>query len=77
MKISINVPDNLVARIEEYAEKHCLSRSAAISYAVSDWLDTRQALESMPDMLDKLKTMQEIAEKMGYDNFKKAVSGKK
>jgi len=77
MKLSVNLPEKLVTLIDEYAEKHCLSRSAAISYAVSDWLETRKAIESMPDVLDKLKTVQEIAEKMGYDNFKKAVNNKK
>lgn len=74
MKLSINLPEKLVDRIDDYANKHCLSRSAAISFAVADFLDGRQMLEKLPDFLEKMQVMSDMFDDMGIEEMKKAVN---
>lgn len=74
MKLSINLPEKLVDRIDDYADKHCLSRSAAISFAVADFLDGRQMIEKLPDFLEKMQAMSDMFDEMGIEEMKKAVN---
>ena len=74
MKLSINLPEKLVNRIDDYANKHCLSRSAAISFAVADFLDGRQMLEKLPDFLEKMQAMSDMFDDMGIEEMKQAVN---
>lgn len=60
MRVTINVPESLVERIDQYAEKHALSRSAAVSFAVSDFLDGRQLLEKVPELFEKMSAMSDM-----------------
>lgn len=74
MKVSINVPEDLVKRIDDYAAKHSLSRSAAISFAVTDFLDGRQMLEKLPDFLEKMQAMSDMLDGMDIAELKKVVN---
>lgn len=60
MRVTINVPESLVERIDQYAEQHALSRSAAVSFAVSDFLDGRQLLEKVPELFEKMSAMSDM-----------------
>lgn len=60
MRVTINVPESLVERIDQYAENHSLSRSAAVSFAVSDFLDGRQLLEKVPELFEKMSAMSDM-----------------
>lgn len=71
MKVSINVPEDLVKRIDDYAAKHSLSRSAAISFAVTDFLDGRQMLEKLPDFLEKMQAMSDMLDGMDISELRK------
>lgn len=61
MRLSINMPDSLVPEVDAYAEKLHLSRSAAISMMVSEYMRGLSAV----DAVSKLAGMMEQYQKHG------------
>ena len=64
MKITMNVNDDLLKRIDTYAKSHYLTRTAVFCFATSQFL-TAEALPSL--MMNMNQAMQKIAETGNVD----------
>jgi len=54
-RLNINMPVELVARVDEYADKVNVNRTAAINILVSTALEQKNAIDMMEELLNKLK----------------------
>lgn len=50
MKVQITLDDNLVARLDEYAEDNYLSRSGCISLALTQYLNQQDVTKAIKDL---------------------------
>jgi metal-responsive CopG/Arc/MetJ family transcriptional regulator len=50
MKVQITLDDNLVARLDEYAEYNYLSRSGCISLALTQYLNQQDVTKAIKDL---------------------------
>lgn len=50
MKLGITLDDNLVARIDNFADENYMSRSGLISLAVSQYLNSADVTKAIKDM---------------------------
>ena len=55
MRLGINLPDELVAQIDERAKFLYISRSAYIATALSQKLQSDKMLDNMPELMQTLK----------------------
>lgn len=55
-KLSISMNDELLERIDKYAEENYLNRSAVISFAVKQYLDAQSVIGSLADMALEAKS---------------------
>lgn len=65
MKINISLDDELVKRIEEYADRNYMSRSGCISFACTQFLNQADAVRAVKDLS---VTMRKIADAGKVDN---------
>lgn len=56
MKLSISLDDNLVKRIDSFASGNSISRSGFLAMAATQYINQMQALSSMPDFVQLMKT---------------------
>ena len=61
-RLNTNMPVELVARVDEYADKLSINRSAAINILVSLALDSKQAVLTLGDIVKVIR--EEQAKKM-------------
>ena len=61
-RLNTNMPVELVARVDEYANKLSINRSAAINILVSLALDSKQAVLTLGDIVKVIR--EEQAKKM-------------
>lgn len=61
-RLNTNMPVELVARVDEYANKLSINRSAAINVLVSLALDSQEAVVTLGDMMKIVR--EEQAKKM-------------
>ena len=61
-RLNTNMPVELVARVDEYADKLSINRSSAINILVSLALDSKQAVVTLGDVIKLIR--EEQAEKM-------------
>lgn len=59
MRININVPDDLVKKVDEKAKQMFVSRSAYISMAMSQKVQSDDLLDVLPEMRAKLNQLAE------------------
>lgn len=59
-RLNLNMPVDLVARIDEYAERMCINRSSAINVLCNLALDSQQAVGTMEELLRMVKEEQAI-----------------
>ena len=64
MRVNFNVPDELIARLDEYAKENYISRSAVMCQACDNFLMAKQAKQLFAQMT---QTMKVIAEKGEID----------
>lgn len=57
-RLNVNMPVDLVLRIDEYSDKMCINRSSAINVLCSLALDSQKAMNSIDDMLKLVKDEQ-------------------
>ena len=50
MKVNITFNDDLMKRIDDYAERNYMSRSGLISFAVTQFLNGQQMIGAVQDM---------------------------
>ena len=50
MKVGITLDDNLVARIDEFADENYMSRSGLISLACTQYLNTAEVTHAIKEM---------------------------
>lgn len=50
MKVGITLDDNLMKRIDDYADENYLSRSGLISLAVTQYLNSAEVTKAVKDM---------------------------
>lgn len=50
MKVNVTVNDDLMKRIDEYAERNYMSRSGLISFATTQFLNGQQLVSAVQDM---------------------------
>lgn len=68
-RLNTNMPVELVARVDEYADKLSINRSAAINVLVSLALDSNQAVVTLGDIMkiireEQAKKLTDIEEKV-------------
>lgn len=59
MRININMPDDLVKKVDERAKQMFVSRSAYISMAMSQKVQSDDLLDVLPEMRSKLNQLAE------------------
>lgn len=57
-RLNTNMPVELVARVDEYANKLSINRSAAINILVSLALDSKQAMATLGDVVSVIREEQ-------------------
>lgn len=55
----MNLHEDLVARVDEYASRMSINRSSAVSVLISQALDTQQAMTDMNELLKLIKENKE------------------
>lgn len=65
MKINISLDEELVKRIEDYADRNYMSRSGCISFACTQFLNQEDAARAVTDLA---VTMRKIADSGKVDN---------
>lgn len=55
MRLGINLPDELVAQIDERAKALYISRSAYIATALSQKLQSDKMMDNMPELMKTMK----------------------
>jgi metal-responsive CopG/Arc/MetJ family transcriptional regulator len=66
MKVNITLDDELLERVDEYADKTYISRSGLISLAVTQYLNTNEMILAVKDMavsMRKIADMGKVDEK--------------
>lgn len=61
-KISISINDELLDRMDKYAEEYYLNRSAVISLAVKQYLDAQNVIGSLADMAREAKNKPAVSQ---------------
>ena len=59
MRININMPDDLVKKVDERAKQMFVSRSAYISMAMSQKVQSDDLMDVLPEMRAKLNQLAE------------------
>lgn len=57
-RLNINMPIDLVDRIDEYADKMCVNRSSAINVLVNLALDSQKAVNDLSQLLELVQGQQ-------------------
>lgn len=65
MKVTITLDDELMQRLDTYADRNYMSRSGLISYAVTEFLNTKEVLTLVKSTS---LAMQKIADTGTVDN---------
>ena len=55
MKLSISLDDNLVQRIDSFANVNSISRSGFLAMAATQYLNQMQAFSSLPEVVQIMK----------------------
>ena len=63
MKVTVNIPNELLKEIDERAKSMYLSRSAYVTMTLSQRLQQDKVLDSMPEMLQALKDVKSVVGK--------------
>ncbi len=65
MKINVSIDDELVARVDKYAEANYMSRSGLISQALNQYLSSKEAVMRLSEItlaMQKIADNNEITE---------------
>lgn len=63
MKITINMPDDLLKDVDERAKSMYLSRSSFINMALSQRLQQDKVLDNVPEILQALRDVNNVVDK--------------
>lgn len=63
-RLNINMPLDLVERIDDYADRMCINRSSAINVLCNTALDGQKAVNALDDVLKMVKEAQ-VKEALG------------
>lgn len=55
MRLNINVPQDLIDRVDEYADNLSINRTSAVCVLLSQALDGQKAMKSMDELLSLIK----------------------
>lgn len=65
MKVQITLDDDLMRRVDEYADKNYMSRSGLLSFAITKYLNEADVVKAVGDMA---LCMRKIADKGTVDH---------
>ena len=51
MRLNINVSQELIDRVDEYAERMCINRTSAIAVLLSTALDNQKVISSLEELI--------------------------
>lgn len=82
-KVNVSIPDELLDRLDEYADENFMSRSGAITMMVNQYLTSRELqiqIKSMTASLQKLASNIDLTEEekmqlLGFEQLAKALPG--
>ena len=79
MRVNFNMPDELLARLDDYAKDNYISRSAVMCQACDNFLMAKQAKQFFAQMTETLKAIAEKGEideetQKQLDDFERAAS---
>lgn len=60
MKVNITLDDELLKRVDEYADKTYISRSGLISLAVTQYLNTNEMILAVKDMAVSMRKIADM-----------------
>lgn len=63
MRVNINIPDELLSKIDDKAKSLYVNRTAWIVTALAQKLQSDEALENLPEMLSALKMAAKIPDR--------------
>lgn len=78
-KVNVSIPDELLQRLDEYADNNFQSRSGAITMMVNQFLVSQQIQSQMSEMVEALKkiadgkdlTEDEVTAMLGFEALAK------
>lgn len=70
MRVNINMDEELVKKVDEVAEKMFVSRSAYISFAVSQKLKSDEAMDNLPNFIQVIKEAIQLDKSKNNDSKK-------
>jgi len=62
-KINVTLEDSLVQKLDEAAERLCLSRSGVISVSLSEYFDKQEVLRNWPEFVEAMQKFGEAVER--------------
>ncbi len=68
MRVNMNVPDELIKRLDAYAKSHYMTRSSVMCQACDEYLTAKEVVNFMSQLLDVMK---EVASKNEIDEDSK------
>ena len=69
-KININVPEEFLAKIDDFADQKHMTRTAYILSAVADRISTDEFLKAQPDITRKMQELTEALNEVAKSNDK-------
>ena len=84
MKLGITLDDNLVARLDDYADDNYLSRFGCISLALTQYLNSAEVTKAIKELSLSMRkiadtgtiTAEQMAQLEDMERFVKFISGK-
>ena len=84
MKVNITFNDDLMRRIDDYAERNYMSRSGLISFAITQFLNGQQVISAVQDLSVSMRKIADTGEVdedttkklQEFEMFAKYITGK-
>lgn len=50
-RLNVNIPADLMRRVEEYADRYCLNKTSAVTMLLSQSLEASKAMSTLNDLM--------------------------
>lgn len=58
-RLNINIPVDILSKVDEYAESLCLNRTSAVIVLLNQGLEYKKSLEVLSDLVNQIKSSNE------------------
>ena len=70
MRVNMNIPEELLARLDEYAKANYMSRSSVMCQACDQYLNAKAVAGLMKQMVDVMNKIADNNNEVDEDSFK-------